>query len=162
MSKVRGAHYLVGLALLLGVGGGLFGAQPVVFAADGDSPETVDLPPSEDEAVPVEESVTVSSSYPILQNVVGSIFTFDVTLSYQAPEGAASRTFDLSFEAPEGWTGRFAGDSAGISAVTVEAGESSRTIDFMVTPPTNVDVEPGNYEFTVNVASDDITGGVDL
>lgn len=162
MSKFRGAHYLVGVALLFGVCGGLFGAQSAAFAETGSSPDATVLSPFQEGDVPVAEDVTVSARYPILQNVVGSSFSFEVTLYYQAPEGSDARTFDLSFEAPEGWTGRFTGDSSSISAVTIEPGETSRTIDFVATPPTNVDVNPGNYEFAVNAASDDVTGSVGL
>ena len=76
MSRFRGAHYLLGIALLFGVFGGLFGGQAALAAEDNG------------------EELQIFSRYPVLQNIVGSNFEFEVTLYY---EGEDARTFDLDF-----------------------------------------------------------------
>ena len=163
MNKFRGAHYLLGLALLFGVSGGLFGGQ-AVLADQITSQGTVVPAPGDDEPLPVdagEEAVEIFSGYPILQNTVGNVFQFEVTLYY---EGDEARTFDLGFIVPEDWGGIFTGGypETEISAFTVRPGKTGEKISLTVGPLSEEAAVPGEYVITVNAASGDIKGSVDL
>lgn len=163
MGKIRGAHYLLCLALLFGVFGGLLGDRMVLAAHEGND-ATVLLPSEQEELPPVEpleEKLEVFSSYPILQNILGSIFEFEITLYY---EGSEPRTFDLDIVLPEGWTGIFTGGypETEISAFTVEPMKERETITLTVTPDLENLPQPGEYEFTVRATSDTVSDSVDL
>ena len=162
--KFRGARYLLCLGLLLGLFGGLFGGH-LVLAAEEASQALISLPLAQEEPPPeepVEERLEVYSRFPILQNTVGSIFEFEVTLYY---EGSEARTFDLDLVAPEGWIGIFLGGypETEISAFTVEPGKAREAIQLFVGPAAAESMpEPGDYVFTVRAFSDDVAASVDL
>jgi uncharacterized membrane protein len=163
MSKFRGAHYLLCLALFFGVFGGLLGDR-VVLAAQEGSNTAVLLPSAQEEPPPVEppnEKLEVFSSYPILQNLWGSSFKFEVTLFY---EGSEPKTFDLDLVAPEGWTGVFTGGypETEISAFTVEPEKTGELIQLTVNPAADNPPGPGEYIFTVSAFSGDVSASVDL
>ena len=163
MGKIRGAHYLLCLALFFGLFGGLLGDR-MVLAAYQDNDATVLLPSEPEEpppAEPPEEALEVFSSYPILQNTMGSFFEFEITLYY---EGSEPRTFDLDMILPEGWTGVFTGGypETEVSAFTVEPGKKNETITLTVSPASENLPQPGEYVFTVRAAADNLTASVDL
>jgi len=163
MNRFKGAHYLLCLALLLGVFGGLLGGH-VVLAAQESSQAAVLLAPAEEEPPPEEppeENLEIYSRFPILQNTYGSAFEFEVTLFY---EGSEPRTFDLDMELPEGWAGIFLGGypETEISAFTVEPGKKRETITLIVGPLSESLPEPGDYVFTVRAASGNVSDSVDL
>lgn len=163
MNRFKGAHYLLCLALLLGVFGGLLGG-PVVLAAQGSSQAAVLPPPAQEEPPPeepTEESLDIYSKYPVLQNTIGSAFEFEITLFY---EGSEPRTFDLDLTAPEGWIGVFLGGypETEISAFTVEPGKKRETITLIVGPLSETPTEPGDYVFTIRAASGGVSDSVDL
>ncbi len=163
MKRFRGAHYLICFALLFGVFGGLFGNH-VILAAQESSGGAVLLPPAEEESLPEEppeEKFVVFSRFPILQNTVGTIFEWELTLYY---EGSEPRTFDLDLTLPEGWIGIFMGGypETEISAFTVEPGKKRETIKLFVGPLPESLPEPGDYMFTVGAASDGLVDSVDL
>jgi uncharacterized membrane protein len=163
MGKISGARYLLCLALFFGVFGGLLGDH-VVLAAHEVNDATVLLPSEQEEPPPVEpleEKLEVFSSYPILQNTVGSVFKFEITLYY---EGNEPRTFDLDMVLPEGWTGIFTGGypETEISAFTVEPEKKNETVTLTVTPDPENPPQPGEYGFTVRAAADNLTASVDL
>jgi uncharacterized membrane protein len=163
MGKIRGAHYLLCLALFFGIFGGLLGDRVVLAAHEGND-ATVLLPSEQEEPPPVEpleEKLEVFSSYPILQNTVGSVFEFEITLYY---EGSEPRTFDLDMVLPEGWTGIFTGGypETEISAFTVEPEKENETITLRVSPASENLPQPGEYGFTVRATSDTVSDSVDL
>jgi|GEM_PF-781152 len=163
MGKIRGAHYLLCLALFFGLFGGLLGDR-MVLAAYQDNDATVLLPSEPEEpppAEPPEEALEVFSSYPILQNTMGSFFEFEITLYY---EGSEPRTFDLDMVLPEGWTGVFTGGypETEVSAFTVEPGKKNETITLTVSPASENLPQPGEYVFTVRAAAENLTASVDL
>jgi uncharacterized membrane protein len=163
MGKIRGAHYLLCLALFFGVFGGLLGDRMVLAAHEGND-ATVLLPSEQEEPPPVEpleEKLEVFSRFPILQNTVGSVFEFEITLYY---EGSEPRTFDLDMVLPEGWTGIFTGGypETEISAFTVEPEKANETVTLTVSPDSENLPQPGEYVFTVRAAADNLTASVDL
>ena len=163
MGKFRGARYLLCLALFFGVCGGLFGSQ-LALAAQESSQVDVLLPPGQEEPQPeeiTEERLEVFARYPIQQNVVGMAFEFEITLYY---EGAEAKTFDLDTVLPEGWQGTFIGGypETVISAFTVEPMKERETITFIVEPDEQSPPESGDYTFTVNTFSDNVSDSIDL
>ncbi|MBN1862819.1 MAG: hypothetical protein JW790_04175 [Dehalococcoidales bacterium] len=165
MNRFKGARYLLCLALLLGLCGGLLGG-PIVLAAQGSSQAAIMPPPPQDEEPlpeePVEESLKIYSSYPMLQSTVGSVFEFEITLFYTG--GSEPRTFDLDLTAPEGWTGIFLGGypETEISAFTVEPNKKRETVTLIVGATSEDAAVEGDYVFTVQAASGDISGSTDL
>ncbi len=163
MGKFRGARHLLCLALFFGVFGGLFESQ-LALAAQKSSQADVLPPPGQEEPLPeeaTEDSLEVFSSYPVLQNVVGSTFKFEITLYY---EGSEPKTFDLDVILPEGWAGVFTGGypETEIPVFTVEPGKENETINLTVGSSSEDLPRPGEYVFTVRVAADDLTGSIDL
>jgi uncharacterized membrane protein len=163
MNRFKGAHYLLCLALLLGVLGSLLGG-PVVFAAQESNQAVVLPPPAQEEPPPeepAEESLDIYSRFPILQNTAGSTFEFEITLFY---EGSEPRTFDLDLTAPEGWAGVFLGGypETEISAFTVEPGKARETVTLIVGPSSETALEPGDYVFTIQAASGSVSDSTDL
>ncbi len=164
MGKIRGAHYLLCLALFFGVFGGLLGDRVVLAAHEGND-ATVLLPSEQEEepppVEPLEEKLEIFSSYPILQDTVGSVFEFEITLYY---EGSEPRTFDLDMVLPEGWTGIFTGGypETEISAFTVEPEKENETITLTVSPDSENLPQPDEYVFTVRATSDTVSDSVDL
>lgn len=163
MGKFRGARYLLCLALFFGVFGGLFGSQ-LALAAQESSQVDISLAPGQEEPPPeeaIEESLEVFSRSPIQQNIVGSVFEFEITLYY---EGSEPRTFDLDITLPEGWAGIFMGGypETEISAFTVEPMKQREAIKLFVTPVEQSLPEPGDYVFTVNAFSDTVSDSLEL
>jgi uncharacterized membrane protein len=163
MNRFKGAHYLLCLALLLGVFGGLLGGH-VVLAAQQSSQAAVLPSPAQEEPPPEEpvaESLEIYSHYPILQDTIGSSFEFEITLFYKG--GSEPRTFALDLIAPEGWTGVFVGGypETEISAFTVEPDKKREMISLKVSPSLET-VEAGDYVFTVQAASGNVSDSVDL
>jgi uncharacterized membrane protein len=136
----------------------------MVLAAHEGNDATVLLPSEQEETPPVEplaEKLEIFSSYPILQNTVGSVFEFEITLYY---EGSEPRTFDLDMVLPEGWMGIFTGGypETEISAFTVEPEKKNETVTLTVTPDPENLPQPGEYGFTVRATSDTVSDSVDL
>jgi uncharacterized membrane protein len=164
MNRFKGARYLLCLALLLGLCGGLLGG-PIVLAEQGSSQAAIIPPSFEEEAPPeepVEESLEIYSSYPALKSTVGSALEFEITLFYAG--GSEPRTFDLDLIAPEGWTGVFTGGypETEISAFTVEPNKTRETITLTVGPTTEAAAVEGEYAFTVQAASGNVSDSTDL
>ncbi len=135
-----------------------------MLAAREGSDGAILLPPAEEEPLPEEppeEKLVVFSRFPILQNTVGTIFEWEITLYY---EGSEPRTFDLDLTLPEGWIGIFMGGypETEISAFTVEPEKKRETIKLFVGPLPESLLAPGDYMFTVGAASDGLADSVDL
>ncbi len=162
MGKIKGPHYFFCLALFFGIFSGLLGDR-IVFAAHVGNDATVLLPSEQEEppVEPLEEKLEVFARFPILQNIMGSIFEFEITLYY---EGGEPRTFDLDMVLPEGWTGIFMGGypETEISAFTVEPMKERETITLIVSPASENLPRPGEYVFTIRAASDTLSDSADL
>ena len=91
MFRFRGVRYLLCLALLCTVPGGLFGYR-VALAAQESGNSSPTLPPSEEQPPP-EESIELFAQFPALENTAGASFKFAVTVEYRIKE---RRTFDLN------------------------------------------------------------------
>jgi len=164
MNRFRQVRYLLCLFLLLsGVLGGLFGGQ-VVLAAQESSNNSPLLPPNQEQPQPeepTEDKLELVTRFPILESTAGSIFTFEVTFDYQ---GSKRRVFDLNLILPPGWGGIFMSSypEAEISAFEPEPGQARQDVDVLVAPSTEKLPEPGEYVFTVEATSGDVSDSIEL
>jgi len=162
MNKFRGVHYLLCVALLLGVLGGTFGGQ-VVLAAQESSGDSFLLPPSQDEPPPEEpkEEVELSAQWPTLQSTAGSSLEYEITFNYHIKE---RRTFDLNLTVPPGWTGVTKANypKVEIEAFEPEPRQLTDKLLVEVEPVAGNLLEPGEYVFTLEAASGDLKDSVDL
>ena len=158
MLKFRGVCYLLCLALLCTILGGLFGDR-VALAAQESSNSSFTLPPSEEQPAP-EERMELSAQFPVLENTAGASFNFEVTVDYRIKE---RRTFDLNLTLPPGWNGtpKSTTPENAISAFEPEPQNMSEQLIVEVWPVGNLP-EPGEYTFTFEVASGDLQGSIDL
>ena len=158
MFRFRGVRYLLCLALLCTVLGGLFGDRVALAAQEiGNSSPT--LPPSEEQPPP-EESIELFTQFPVLENTAGASFKFEVTVEYRIKE---RRTFDLNLTLPPGWNGtpKSTTPENAISAFEPEPQNMTEKLIVEVWPVGNLP-EPGEYIFTFEVASGDLQGSIDL
>ena len=161
MGKFKGVKYLLCLALFFGVFGSLLGGSLGMAASEG-SEAALPVPPAQEEPPPSGESLEIYSRFPKVQNLVGTVFEFEVTLFY---EGSEARTFALDMTLPEGWQGLFMGGfpETEIQAFTVEPGKAGENIRFFVAPLSANDLPgPGEYVFTVSAATDNVSSSIDL
>lgn len=160
MNKFRGAHYLLCLALLSGVFGGLFGDR-VVLAAQESSYGSFLLPPSQEQTTPPEESVEAFSNWPVLEGTRGSSFKFEITFNYRIKE---RRLFDLNLTVPSGWTGviKTGYPEKEVSAFEPDPKSPTGNIYVEVAPVQGRLPEPGEYTFTFEIASGNLRDSVEL
>ncbi len=157
MFKFREVRYLLCLALLCAVLGGLFGDRVALAAQEsGDSSPT--LPPSEEQ--PPEESIELFAQFPALENMAGASFKFEVTVEYRIKE---RRTFDLNLTLPPGWNGtpKSSTPENAISAFEPDPQSMTGKLIVEVWPVGNLP-EPGEYTFTFEVTSGDLQSSIDL
>lgn len=159
MFRFRGVRYLLCLALLCTVLGGLFGDR-VALAAQENGNSSPTLPPSEEEQPPPEENIELFTQFPVLENMAGASFRFEVTVEYRIKE---RRTFDLNLTLPPGWNGtpKSSTPENAISAFEPEPQNMTAKLIVEVWPVSNLP-EPGEYIFTFEVASGDLQGNIDL
>jgi len=163
MFKFRGVRYLLCLALLCTIPGGLFGDR-VALAAQESSNSSLTMPPSEEqppeEQPTPEESMELSAQFPVLENTAGASFNFEVSVEYRIKE---RRTFDLNLTLPPGWNGtpKSTTPENAISAFEPEPQNMSEKLIVEVWPVGSLP-EAGEYTFTFEVASGDLQGSIDL
>jgi len=161
MNRFKANCYLVCLALLLMVVGGLV-AQPIVLALPEGSAA---LPPSPlgQESHP-EEKIELNCKYPVLSGYAGVYFAYDVELNYIG--GEEQRLFDLRVDVPDGFTysiGRSYGDGSEIAAIRLDPETAyGETIKITVRSYVWRVPEPGEYPVTVHVSSGDLEGSIEL
>ncbi len=102
---------------------------------------------------PVAEELFFDISYPELRDRAGVAFEFSAQLKY---EGEETKTFDLFWEAPEGWNVSIkpAMEQAEISAVNIDPGATER---LTITASPLVRMDPDDYQITV-FAEDEESG----
>ncbi len=105
----------------------------------------------EEETVPEELSFDIS--YPEIRARAGQAFEFRADLNYQG-DGEDSRTFDITWEAPEGWnvSVKPAAGQAEISALNLDPG-SRENLSITATPL--VRMQPDEYPITVIVQDEE-------
>ena len=162
MFKFRGLRYLIFIATIC-VAGGLF-AQGVAFAAHDTGNNTIELLPFQDEAPADEEgpqeSVEVFAQFPVLENTVGSSFSYEVTIDYRIKE---RRTFDLNLVLPTGWNGtpKSSPEEKAISAFEPEPQNLTEKVIVEVWPVGQLP-EPGEYTFTFQISAGELQDSIDL
>lgn len=163
MIRFRRVRYLLCLASLCTVLGGLLGSH-VALAAQENAGNSYTLPPNEEQ--PAEEQTTpqerieLSAQYPVLENTAGTSYNFEITVDYRIKE---RRTFDLNLTMPPGWNGtpKSTTPESAISAFDPEPLNMTEQLIVQVWPIDTLP-EPGEYDFTFEVASDDLKDSIDL
>ena len=99
-----------------------------------------------------------TAEYPEQQGATGTSFSFNTTL---VNNGASSKNYSLSAEAPQGWQVTFntSSDSTQVASVPVDAG-GSEGLTVKVTPSENV--ESGDYTINCTAVSADETLNLEL
>lgn len=146
MTRSRAVHYLLCLALLLAMLGGLITNQAVTAQ----------------EEPPPEEKLELSCSYPVLRDVAGKSFEFEVSLNWL---GSDFRTFDLTTTAPPKWSVEVVGGypEKEIPAIGLEPGKQyPEKIKVRLVPLAGELPEPGDYVVTLEASSDNIKETIEL
>jgi uncharacterized membrane protein len=112
-------------------------------------------------ALAQEETIELTTSYTKMEGTSGASFDFEVALDYQ---GTEVRLFNLSVTGPQDWTvyitPSYPKDQR-IGDIRLEPGQTSANkISVVAASPSWV--EPGEYQVTVEAASEDIKGTISL
>jgi uncharacterized membrane protein len=162
MSRFKAGYYLSCAALLLMVVGGLV-AAPVTLAMTDTH---LDLPsPSTGQQSPGPEEITLTCQYPVLSSPTGtSYFTYSIDLQYKG--GKEPRVFDLQVKVPSDFSYSITssyGEGTEIAAIRLDPAKTyPDTIKVTIRPYTWVVPEPGEYPITVEAASGEIKGNIEL
>jgi len=136
-------------------------AQPAVFAISKDFSNS--LRPFPEQTTP-EEKVTITTKYPALSATAGNSYEFEIEVKYSG--GTQPRVFELRATVPSGFDyqiSRSYGTGANIASVQLEPSTTyGETLKVTVTPYFWLMPMPGDYKVTVEAASGDITGSLDL
>jgi uncharacterized membrane protein len=162
MSRFKAGYYLACAALLLMVVGGLVAAT--VTSAMSDT--RLNLPsPSSGQQSQGPEEVTLTCQYPVLSSPTGTTyFTYSIELQYKG--GKEPRVFDLQVKVPSNFdysiTSSY-GEGTAIAAIRLDPAKTyPDTIKVTVRPAMWVVPEPGEYPITVEAASGEIKGSIEL
>ena len=162
MSRFKAGYYLTCAALLMMVVVGLV-AAPVTSAM---SDTHLDLPsPSSGQQSPEPEGITLTCQYPVLSSPTGSAyFTYSIELQYKG--GKEPRVFDLQVNVPSDFSYSITssyGEGTEIAAIRLDPAKTyPDTIKVTVRPAMWVVPEPGEYPITVEAASGEIKGSIEL
>ena len=162
MSRFKAGYYLTCAALLMMVVLGLV-AAPVTSAM---SDTHLDLPsPSSGQQSPEPEGITLTCQYPVLSSPTGSAyFTYSIELQYKG--GKEPRVFDLQVNVPSDFSYSITssyGEGTEIAAIRLDPAKTyPDTIKVTVRPAMWVVPEPGEYPITVEAASGEIKGSIEL
>jgi uncharacterized membrane protein len=162
MSRFKAGYYLTFAALLLMVFGGLVTA-PIASAASYTSLGLPSLTPNP--KAPETEGITLTCQYPVLTSPGGtSFFTYTIELQYKG--GKEPRVFDLQVEVPAGFSYSLAstyGEGTEIAAIRLDPQKTyPDTIKVTVRPSMWIVPDPGEYPITVEAASGEIKGSIEL
>ncbi|MBC8276077.1 MAG: hypothetical protein H8E40_14070 [Chloroflexi bacterium] len=163
MSRFRAGYYLTCTALLLMVFGGLVTA-PIASATSDTHLDLPSLSPSQKS--PETEEITLTCQYPVLSSPGGtSFFAYSIELQYTG--GKEPRVFDLQVTVPSGFSYSIAssyGEGTEIAAIRIDPQQTyPDTIKVTVRPSVWIIMpEPGEYPITVEAASGEIKGNIEL
>jgi len=166
MKGSRGFYFLPCIALLFGMFGGLGGTQ-FVLAAQESSNNSIALPAGVEESPP-EESLDLVTEYPVIRGESGDSFEYVVIFDYKIDtEEEASRVFDITHIEPPGWqttiTRQYGGTGEVIRAMRVNPNMPyPDRLKVTLSPLPDTQPEPGDYILTVEAASGDVKGAIDL
>lgn len=158
MSRCRAVIYVLGIVLLFSMIGGLVGEQ-VAMAADRSSRNAISVPLNQEL---FEDSLKLSSKFPVLQAKSGEAFEFEVEFIALVSE---DRTFDLTIDTPQNWVSimqpRY--DDTQISAIRIREFQAApETIKVIVAPVPWDLPEPGEYPIILTATSGDLKESIVL
>ncbi len=112
---------------------------------------------------PTPEKIEINPTYPRIEAIAGSSFTFEVELKFT---GDNPKVFDLQAVGPKGWevymTPQYQKDVK-ISSIRLEPAFTTGTkISVIANAPFYPLPDPGSYKITLNASSATIKGGSDL
>ncbi len=113
---------------------------------------------------PPEISLTVKTDYPKIEVTSGSSASFQVKLLYVNTENKSPKEFDLIIALPDGWTG-YVNNSSGtrIAAINLDPTNTYGTsVTVFGVPPAYSSPGPGEYKFSLQVRSTDLSQSIDL
>ena len=162
MSRFKAGYYLTFAALLLMLFGGLVTA-PIASAASDTNLDLPSLTPNPE--APETEGITLTCQYPVLTSPAGaSFFTYAIELEYRGAK--EPRVFDLKVEVPAGFSYAIAssyGEGTEIAAIRLDPQKQfPDTIKVTVRPSMWIVPDPGEYPITVEAASGEIKGSIEL
>lgn len=163
MNKIRLLHRLIGYSLLLAFIVNLGVSQPVVASTEKEI-RTAQTLSSQVEPLP-EESIKLSSPYPILRATAGDFFEFKVELYYH---GSKARVFDLAVTSNSTSSyayilASFASSNTMIESILLKPDpEFPDEIKVRYTPKLSKKIEPGKYVVTLRASSGNISDSIDL
>jgi uncharacterized membrane protein len=162
MSRFKAGYYLTFAALLLMVFGGLV-AAPIASATSDTNLDLPSLTPNQKS--PDTESIALTCQYPVLSTPAGtSFFSYAIELQYSG--GKEPRVFDLQVEVPAGFSYAIAssyGEGSEIAAIRLDPQKQfPDTIKVTVRPYMWIAPDPGEYPITVEAASGEIKGSIEL
>jgi uncharacterized membrane protein len=159
MNIVKKICYAITLALILTTFFSVI-AQPVVFATSKDFSSS----PRPYSAQTEQEEVSITTKYPALSAVAGSSYEFEIEIRYSG--GTQPRVFELRATVPSGFDyqiSRSYGTGANIAAVQLDpSGAYGETLKVTVAPYFWLMPMPGEHTITVEAASGNIKGSIDL
>jgi len=110
-----------------------------------------------------EETIELTTPYTRLEGKSGASFEFEVTLNYT---GSETRLFNLSATGPQGWTTyitpSYPKDKMIRDIMLEPRATSTSKISVYAAPPSWLMPEPGEYQITVEAASGEIKGTINL
>ena len=160
MSRTRVIRYLLCFVLFFGAFGCLMGNQ-VVLATQESSGGSF-LSSINQEQPPPEEKLELSCLYPVLRDISGASFEFEVALKWQ---GSKRRTFELGATAPPKWTAKVIRgmEEQEAPAIELEPGLTyPDTVRVRLAPLAGELPEPGEYVVTLEASSGDIKEATEL
>lgn len=161
MHRSRTVYYFLCFVLLFAVLGGFIGDR-AVFAAQESVGTTISLPPNQEQP-PAEETLEVTSQYPVLEGKSGDSFDFDVGLLWK---GSKHRSFELSATPPPRWTATIMpqyGGTEPIAAIGLDPGKDyPDRLKVTISPATGYTPEPGEYILKVEASSGTIKESIEL
>jgi uncharacterized membrane protein len=161
MNRFKTGYYLTCAVLLMMVVIGLV-AAPVTSAM---SDTRLDLPSPPNQESSGSEEVTLTCQYPVLSSASGTTY-FTYSIDLQCKGGKEPRVFDLKVSVPTDFTYSITssyGEGTEIAAIRLDPQKTyPDTIKVTVRPDMWVVPEPGEYPITVEAASGEIKGSIDL
>ena len=150
MGRPRVIHWLFCFILLTGLFGGLVGDRVMTVAAQ--------------EEIPEEGNLDIETKYPVVSDVSGAIFNFEIELKYQ---GSERKRFDITTTEPLGWRALVVAGAPEQQVIAVEIGPSegfakTERIKVRFGPLFGETPEPGDYVVMLEVDSGDIKETLEL
>lgn len=160
MSKSRAVGYFLCLVLIFGMLGGLAGDR-IALAARESIDGSFLSPPSQEEPG-IEESIDITSKYPVVEAESGEQFVFAVEISAMLKE---DKTFELTLDKPSNWFSQIKPkyEDTKISAVRMKAFQVAPEMLEVIVVPLPWDLpDPGEYIMTLNATSGDLSDTIEL